>query len=314
VGASDPRIFRFDASGCNGCDVELVETTALAPLASLGVTIVDRPADANVLVVTGGSNVKSRPELEAAYRALTEPRTVVAIGSCAATMGIFKGGYAMAGPPDTFLPVDVYVQGCPPGPQTIFRALATAFKLPTAGLEHLLEVPAAHRGHPLVDQSKCIGCAACAIVCPAQAIAVEDGETERQIRFTHQDCIFCATCQDVCPSQAVSLDTRVAPWFGAKDASQSVSRVALARCQACGAAYAPAEQIRWSTKKIEAAVAMEAAVRAQFARSIALCPTCRRGSLTEARQAKATLTWLTRQASLRRPAGAAMADPERSGR
>ncbi len=303
MGASDPRIFRFDASGCNGCDVELVETTALAPLAKLGVAIVDRPTDANVLVVTGGSNFKSRRELEAAYHAVAEPRIVVAIGSCAATMGIFKGGYAMAGPPDSFLPVNLYIQGCPPGPQAIFRALVHAFNLPTAGLEHLLDIPATHRGHPQVDQGKCIGCAACAHVCPAQAVAVEDGEQERQIRFTHQDCIFCATCKDVCPTQAVSLDTSVAPWFGAKDASQSISRVPLARCAVCGSAYAPAEQVRWSVKKIEEGVAMDAAVRAQFARSIALCPACRRSSLAEVRHGKAMLTWLTRQASgpVRRP-------------
>jgi ech hydrogenase subunit C len=312
VGAFDPRIFRLDASGCNGCDVELVEMTALAPLAKLGVSLVDQPADANVLVVTGGANFKSRPELETAYGALQAPKIVVAVGSCAATMGIFKGGYAMAGPPDAALPVNLYIQGCPPGPQAIFRALAYAFELPTAGLEHLLEIPAAHRGHPQVDQAKCIACAACVNVCPAQAIALVDGEGEREIRFTHQDCIFCATCQDVCPSQAISLDTQVAPWFGAKDASQSISRQPLAQCLACGGAYAPAEQVRWSVKKIAETIAMDANVQAQFERSIALCPACRRSSLSEARHAKAILTWVTREAS-RRPANAGV-ESKRSGR
>jgi len=303
VGALNPRIFRLDASGCNGCDVELVETTALAPLATLGVSLVDQPADANVLVVTGGANFKSRAELEAAYRALQAPKIVVAVGSCAATMGIFKGGYAMSGPPDGAVPVSLYIQGCPPGPQVIFRALAHAFDLPTAGLEHLLAVPAAHRGHPQVEQAKCIGCAACVNVCPAQAITLEDRDGERVVRFTHQDCIFCATCQDVCPSQAVSLDTQVAPWFGAKDASQSVSRQPLGACAVCGRGYAPLEQIRWSAKTVADKIAMDAKVRAQFEHSLALCPSCRRSSLAEARHAKAILTWVTRQASRRSPQG-----------
>jgi ech hydrogenase subunit C len=91
---------RFDASGCNGCDVEVLEATALVSLAELGIEIAERPDDANLLVVTGGANVKSKRELEIAYNAIQAPKTVVAVGSCAATMGIFKGGYAMAGPID----------------------------------------------------------------------------------------------------------------------------------------------------------------------------------------------------------------------
>ena len=267
--APNPRIFRFDASGCNGCDVELVEMTALVPLAERGVEIVDHPADANVLVVTGGANFKSRRELEIAYADLKEPRCVVAIGSCAATMGIFKGGYAMAGPIDSILPVNLYVQGCPPRPQGIFHALADAFKLKIDGLEHLLQIPATFRGHPQVDQSKCIGCGACANVCPAQAIEILDHEAEREIRFTHQDCIFCATCQDVCPSQAVALDSTAAPWFGGKDASQSIARIALQKCLACGTPRIPSEQVRWSSQKIDETLRMDPAVRTQLLRSIA---------------------------------------------
>ncbi len=66
MSAQGTRIFRFDASGCNGCDVEVLEATTLVSLGELGIAIAERPDDANLLIVTGGSNVKSKRELEGA--------------------------------------------------------------------------------------------------------------------------------------------------------------------------------------------------------------------------------------------------------
>jgi len=86
-------------------------------MADLGIEVVDKPAEANVLLVTGGSNLKSKRELESTYGALREPRTVVAVGSCAATMGIFKGGYAMTGPIDSIVGAHVRAG---PAPDALF--------------------------------------------------------------------------------------------------------------------------------------------------------------------------------------------------
>ncbi|HEX7547640.1 MAG TPA: NADH:ubiquinone oxidoreductase, partial [Candidatus Methylomirabilis sp.] len=77
MGIPATRIFRFDASGCNGCDIEILEILALVPVADLGIEIVETPKEANVLLVTGGSNLKSKGELESAYAAMQEPRLVV---------------------------------------------------------------------------------------------------------------------------------------------------------------------------------------------------------------------------------------------
>ncbi len=294
MSAQVTRIFRFDASGCNGCDVEVLESTALVSLGELGVEIAERPDDAHVLVVTGGSNLKSKRELESAYSAVQAPKTVVAVGSCAATMGIFKGGYTMAGPIDTVIPVDLYVMGCPPRPQVILGALADALQLTVEGLDGLLHTPQGFRGDPHVDQEKCVGCGACAHVCPADAIEIVDQGTERRVRFMRKDCIFCGSCQDVCPSEAVELRAREKAWFRAKASSASEARLGLRACSFCGAPYAPDTQLSWALRRVDEKLAMDGADRAALRRSLHVCTQCRRTSIAEVRAAKTILASLAR--------------------
>jgi len=289
------RIYRFDASGCNGCDIEVLEIPALVPVAELGIEIVERPEDANVLLVTGGSNLKSKRELESAYGVIQEPRTVVAIGSCAATMGIFKGGYAMTGPIDAIIPVDLYIMGCPPRPQVILGALADTLQLKVEGIEALLRTPHGFRGDPHVDQEKCVGCGACAHVCPADAIEIVENGTERFVRFKRKDCIFCASCQEVCPSEAVELRVGDQAWFQGKDASTSEARLPLRACLLCGAPYVPDAQLKWALRRIDEKLELGAAERNRLQRSLNVCVQCRRKSIGEVREAKSILASLAKR-------------------
>jgi Ni,Fe-hydrogenase III small subunit/Fe-S-cluster-containing hydrogenase component 2 len=291
------RIYRFDASGCNGCDVEVLEATTLVSLGELGIEIAERPDDANLLVVTGGANLKSKRELEIAYGALQAPKTVVAVGSCAATMGIFKGGYAMAGPIDTIIPVGLYITGCPPRPQVILGALADALHLNVDGMEELLRTPQGFRGNPHVDQAKCVGCGACAHVCPADAIEIAGRGTERRVRFMHKDCIFCGSCQDVCPSEAVELRAGRKEWFQTKEASLSEASLAVRTCRLCGAAYMPDAQVAWALRRMDETLALGASDRGMVERSLGICMECRRRSIAEVREAKRILASLARGAS-----------------
>ena len=129
-------VYHMNTGSCNGCDIEVLGILALGlPLGELGVKIVDTPQEANTLVITGGVNIKSEAELEETYELIESPRRVIAIGSCAATMGIFKGSYSMIGPIDEIVPVDLYIMGCPPRPQTITGALADALGLNIEGME-----------------------------------------------------------------------------------------------------------------------------------------------------------------------------------
>jgi len=297
VSTQATRLYRFDASGCNGCDIEILEIAALVSMADLGIEVVDKPAEANVLLVTGGSNLKSKRELESTYGALREPRTVVAVGSCAATMGIFKGGYAMTGPIDSIIPVDLYIMGCPPRPQVILGALADALQLKVEGMEALLHTPRGFRGDPHVDQEKCVGCGACAHVCPADAIEIVEHATERLVRFMRKDCIFCGSCQDVCPTEAVELRAGHKGWFQRKEASLSEARLSVGACLLCGGPYVPGAQLAWALRRVDEKLAVGAADRSTLQRSLNVCTQCRRKSIGEVREAKSILASLARRAS-----------------
>jgi NADH-quinone oxidoreductase subunit B len=79
--------------------------------------------DANVLVVSGTVTDVSAPAVVAAYERLAEPRYVVSFGACSNTGGPYWDSYSVTKGIDQLLPVDVYVPGCPPRPDTLLHAL-----------------------------------------------------------------------------------------------------------------------------------------------------------------------------------------------
>jgi hypothetical protein len=79
-----------------------------------------------VLLVTGPVTRNMEVPLRKTYEATPDPKLVVAVGDCARTCGVFKGSYAVAGSVDQIIPVDVFVDGCPPEPADILRGILTA--------------------------------------------------------------------------------------------------------------------------------------------------------------------------------------------
>lgn len=113
-----------DSGSCNGCEFELA--TLLGPaydLQRFGIDIVASPRHADLLMVTGVITRHLRQPLLDAYEAMAEPRLVAAMGVCPINGGVFADSYAVAGPLDRLLPVDVYIPGCPPRPQAILQGL-----------------------------------------------------------------------------------------------------------------------------------------------------------------------------------------------
>jgi Ni,Fe-hydrogenase III small subunit len=72
--------------------------------------------------------------LRKTWEATPEPRLVVGVGECARTCGVFAGSYAVAGSVADIVPVDAWVDGCPPEPADILRGILAALdRLPSAG-------------------------------------------------------------------------------------------------------------------------------------------------------------------------------------
>jgi Ni,Fe-hydrogenase III small subunit len=120
-------IREVDAGSCNGCEIEITGLTSpVYDSERFGVHFVASPRHADMLLVTGPVTRNMEVPLRKTYEATPDPKLVVAVGDCARNCGVFKGSYAIAGSVDQIIPVDVFVEGCPPEPADILRGILTA--------------------------------------------------------------------------------------------------------------------------------------------------------------------------------------------
>jgi NADH-quinone oxidoreductase subunit B len=81
------------------------------------------PRQADLMIVSGTVTKKMVPQIVRLYNQMPEPKYVLAMGACASGGGPFKEGYSVVSGIDKFVPVDVYIPGCPPTPQALLNGL-----------------------------------------------------------------------------------------------------------------------------------------------------------------------------------------------
>ena len=115
-----PWLMHYDASSCNGCDIEVLAClTPVYDVERFGIINTGDPKQADIFLVTGAVNDQNKEVVKQLYDQMPEPKVVVAVGICACSGGIFKDCYNILGGVDKVIPVDVHVPGCAARPEAI---------------------------------------------------------------------------------------------------------------------------------------------------------------------------------------------------
>lgn len=107
------------------CAIEMIATASSRyDLARFGMEVFrPTPRQSDLMIVSGTVTKKMVPAIVRIYNQMAEPRYVISMGACATGGGPFKEGYNVVSGIDKYIPVDVYIPGCPPTPEALIYGL-----------------------------------------------------------------------------------------------------------------------------------------------------------------------------------------------
>ncbi|HDL77386.1 MAG TPA: 4Fe-4S dicluster domain-containing protein [Lentisphaerae bacterium] len=110
------------------------------------------------------------------------------------------------------------------------------------------------RGRPRFNAEECIGCGACAQVCPSKCIYVEDDPEAsppvRRLNHRVDECIWCGQCERYCPTGGIRMTNEYdCTVFSREELDHRIEKE-LVICEVCSAVIAPLDQLRWLVKKL----------------------------------------------------------------
>ena len=112
------------------CAIEMMATlNSRYDLSRFGVEVIRfSPRQSDLLIVSGRVVLKMMPVLTEIYQQMGEPKWVISMGACASTGGVFNT-YPQIQGVDQFIPVDVYIPGCPPRPESLIDGVLKIQKI-----------------------------------------------------------------------------------------------------------------------------------------------------------------------------------------
>ncbi len=120
--STSPWYFQF---GLACCAIEMMAAAASRhDLERIGMMPRSSPRQADVMIVAGTVSIKMAERVERLYEQMADPKYVIAMGSCATSGGPYwQHGYHVLKGVDLIIPVDVYIPGCPPRPESLIEGL-----------------------------------------------------------------------------------------------------------------------------------------------------------------------------------------------